>query len=51
MNEPDCSMYEMCMRFIGKPPKGSVYLDEDGKVDLNCQSCCNIDVPKVIPNE
>jgi len=43
MNEPDCSQYKMCMRFIGKPEKGSVYLDDDGNVDLNCHVCDNND--------
>jgi len=49
VNEVDCSMYAMCMRMIGKPVKGSVYLDEDGEIDLNCQSCCNDDSMEAPP--
>jgi len=44
-------MYEMCMRFIGKPPKGSVYLGEDGKVDLHCDGCNNNDSMEAPPGE
>jgi len=42
-------MIDMCMRMIGKPTKGSVYLDDDDNIDLNCESCSNNDSKEIHP--
>jgi len=51
VNEVDCSMYAMCMRMIGKPTKGSVYLDDEGNIDLHCEVCRNNDAIEALPND
>jgi len=51
MNEPNCSMIDMCMRMIGKPVKGSIYLDDEGTIDLHCEVCRNNDAIEALPND